>query len=187
MKMIVGLGNPGSEYENTRHNVGFIVVDELARRENVTTWQNKMAALVGEYRAYGEKVLLVKPQTYMNLSGEAVGQIARFYKIDSEDILVISDDMDLPLGKIRLKNRGSSGGHRGIESILQHLEGKDFVRVRVGIGRPPAGWAVNNYVLSKFGGEDAEVWNEAKCRVADSVQAVLADGLTKAMNTFNQG
>lgn len=187
MKMIVGLGNPGSEYENTRHNVGFLVVDELARRENVTVWQSKMAAQVGEYRAYGEKVLLVKPQTYMNLSGEAVGQIARFYKIDSEDILVISDDMDLPLGKIRLKNRGSSGGHRGIESILQHLEDKNFVRVRVGIGRPPVGWTVNNYVLSKFYGEEAETWNEAKCRVADSVQAVLADGLTKAMNTFNQG
>lgn len=187
MKMIVGLGNPGSEYENTRHNVGFIVVDELARRENVVSWQSKMSAEIGEYRAYGEKVLLVKPQTYMNLSGEAVGQIARFYKIASEDILVISDDMDLPLGKIRLKNRGSSGGHRGIESILSHLEDKNFVRVRVGIGRPPAGWTVNNYVLSKFYGEEAETWNEAKCRVADSVQAVLSDGLTKAMNTFNQG
>ena len=101
MKMIVGLGNPGAEYDNTRHNVGFLVVDELARRENILTWQKKMSAEIGEYRAYGEKVLLVKPQTYMNLSGEAVGQIARFYKIDAQDIIVISDDMDLPLGRLR--------------------------------------------------------------------------------------
>ncbi|MBQ5860388.1 MAG: aminoacyl-tRNA hydrolase [Selenomonadales bacterium] len=187
MKMIVGLGNPGAEYDNTRHNVGFLVVDELARRENILTWQKKMSAEIGEYRAYGEKVLLVKPQTYMNLSGEAVGQIARFYKIDAQDIIVISDDMDLPLGRLRLKNRGSSGGHRGIESILCHLDKADFVRVRVGIGRPPQGWTVNNYVLSRFYGEEAETWNGVCKRTADSIQSILADGLTKAMNTFNQG
>ncbi len=187
MKMIVGLGTPGSEYEATKHNAGFLVVDELARRENVDRWQSKMSALVAEYRAYGDKVLLVKPQTYMNLSGEAVGQLARWHKIEAEDIIVIHDEMDLPLGKLRLKNRGSSGGHRGNESILQHLGKADFIRVRVGIGRPPEGWKVNNYVLSRFTAEEQEPWNELCKRAADSVQAVLADGLAKAMNKFNQG
>lgn len=187
MYIIAGLGNPGRKFRNTRHNLGFITIDKLAEDLGIKVSRIKFKALIGEGWIGTEKVLLVKPQTYMNLSGEAVGQIARFYKIDAQDIIVISDDMDLPLGRLRLKNRGSSGGHRGIESILCHLDKADFVRVRVGIGRPPQGWTVNNYVLSKFYGEEAETWNTVKRRTADSIQAILADGLTKAMNTFNQG
>ena len=185
MKVIVGLGNPGREYSATRHNVGFMVVDELARRWGVSDWRRRHEAEVAEYRGAGA-VLLVKPQTYMNLSGRAVGEIARWYKLAAEDIIVVFDDLDLPVGRLRLRMKGSSGGHRGIESILAHLGADTFARVRVGIGRPPQGWATADYVLSKFTPDEAPLIEQAIVRAADAVETILKDGLNKAMNAFNK-
>lgn len=187
MKIIVGLGNPGAEYSATKHNVGFMVVDELARRWNITGWRKRSNAEVAEHRLAGEPVLLVKPQTYMNLSGTAVGELARWYKATAEDIIVIFDDMDLPAGKLRLRMKGGSGGHRGIESLLQHLSSDLFLRLRMGIGRPPAGWQVVDYVLSRFTKEEQELLDAAIIRSAEAVESIVKDGMNKAMNTFNKG
>lgn len=185
MKIIVGLGNPGTEYHETRHNAGFMVVDELARRWELNNWRSKHQALLAEYRG-AESVLLVKPQTYMNLSGNAVGEVVRWYKVKPEDVIVVYDDMDLPVGKIRLRIKGSSGGHRGIESLLTHWGQDDFIRVRIGIGRPPAGWEVVNYVLGRFSTEEAVMVNDAVKKAADAVESMIADGVNRAMNRFNR-
>ncbi|MEG6585197.1 aminoacyl-tRNA hydrolase [Dendrosporobacter sp. 1207_IL3150] len=186
MKIVVGLGNPGQEYSATRHNVGFLVIDEMARRWGISSWRNKFDAEIAEYRSGGEQVLLVKPQTYMNLSGTAVGALARWHKVPVEDIIVIYDDMDLAVGRLRLRTKGSSGGHRGIESLLSHLGKDSFTRVRVGISRPPAGWTVNNFVLSRFTDEEEPLIKEAITRSAEAIECVIAQGLTKAMNTFSK-
>ena len=148
MKIFVGLGNPGAEYANTKHNVGFMLADKLAAELNATDWRSNFNALVAEGFLDGEKILIVKPQTFMNLSGEAVVPVADFYKIDLENLIVAHDDMDIPVGTIRLRPKGSSGGHRGIASIIQHFGGlQNFPRVRIGIGRPPANWSVNSHVF----------------------------------------
>lgn len=186
MKIIVGLGNPGPQYSATKHNVGFMVVDELARRWKITSWRDKFNAEVAEYRGGAETVLLVKPQTYMNLSGVAVGELCRFYKVSPEDVTVIFDDLDLPAGKLRLRMKGGSGGHRGIESLLIHLPQDSFGRIRIGIGRPPQGWEVADYVLSRFTADEEPVIKETLNRAADAVEAILKSGLTKAMNQFNK-
>ncbi|HAK75215.1 MAG TPA: aminoacyl-tRNA hydrolase [Sporomusaceae bacterium] len=185
MKIIVGLGNPGREYSATRHNAGFLVVDELARRWNCQNWKNKSNAQVAEFRG-AEQVLLVKPQTYMNLSGTSVGELARWYKVDSEDIVVIFDDLDLPVGRLRLRMKGGSGGHRGIESLLTHLSKDTFARVRLGIGRPPEGWEVADYVLSRFTTEEEPLVEQAIAKAADAVESIIKVGLTKTMNLFNK-
>lgn len=185
MKLIVGLGNPGQEYSSTKHNVGFMVVDELARRWGITNWKSRHEALLGEYRGK-EQVLLVKPQTYMNLSGTAVGELARWYKIDTKDILVIFDDMDLPTGKLRLRVKGSSGGHRGIESLLVHLGKEEFPRIRIGIGRPPTGWKVVDYVLSRFTEEEKPLLEESLKKAGDAVEYMLEHTFDKAMNKYNR-
>lgn len=185
MKLIVGLGNPGQEYHETRHNIGWLVLDELAARWG-GGWRQREKAQVLEVRRQGEALLLVKPQTYMNLSGEAVGPLARFYKVPAADIIVIYDDLDLPTGKLRLRMKGGSGGHRGIESLLRHLDGDSFNRVRLGIGRPPAGWAVPDYVLSRFRPEEQPLLQEALDRAADAVEGILSLGMANAMNRFNR-
>ena len=186
MKLIVGLGNPGGEYSATRHNVGFLAVDELARRWNIGTWKNKNNAQVGEYRTASDTVLLIKPQTYMNLSGTAVGELARFYKVLPQDVTVIFDDLDLPAGRLRLRTKGGSGGHRGIESLLTHMGSAEFPRIRIGIGRPPAGWEVVDYVLSRFAAEEQPLLTEVIGKAADAVEYTLKHGFTKAMNAFNK-
>ncbi len=186
MKIIVGLGNPGCEYSETKHNVGFMVVDELARRWNVCNWRKRSNAEVAECRFAGESVLLVKPQTYMNLSGTAVGELARWYKTAEEDIVVIFDDMDIPAGKLRLRMKGGSGGHRGIESLLQHLNKDSFLRLRMGIGRPPQGWQVVDYVLSRFSAEEKPLLESAIIRSAEAVECIITQGMNKAMNLFNK-
>lgn len=185
MKIIVGLGNPGREYSATRHNAGFLVVDELARRWNCQSWKNKSNAQIAEFRGT-EQVLLVKPQTYMNLSGTSVGELARWYKVDSEDIVVVFDDLDLPVGRLRLRMKGGSGGHRGIESLLTHLSKDTFARVRLGIGRPPEGWEVADYVLSRFTAEEEPLVEQAIAKAADAVESIIKVGLTKTMNLFNK-
>jgi PTH1 family peptidyl-tRNA hydrolase len=185
VKIIVGLGNPGLQYSETRHNVGFMIIDELARRWGVAGWRSRHEALVAEYR--GEQaVILVKPQTYMNLSGTAVGPLARWYKAAVEDIIVIYDDMDLPSGRLRLRTKGGSGGHKGIESLLTHLSQDMFARVRIGISRPPAGWEVADYVLSRFTTDELPLLQSATERAAEAVECIIKQGMDKAMNLYNK-
>lgn len=186
VKIIVGLGNPGREYSETRHNVGFMTVDLLAQRWEISNWRSRHEALVGEHRIGEEQVLLVKPQTYMNLSGNAVGALARWYKVNLEDIIVIYDDMDLPVGKLRLRTKGSSGGHRGIESLLLQLGKEEFPRVRIGIGRPPQGWQVVDYVLARFTAEESPLISDALKKAADAAEGIVKLGLDKAMNRYNK-
>lgn len=185
MKIVVGLGNPGAEYSETRHNAGFMVVDELARRWELDNWRSKHQALVAEYRGK-EQVILVKPQTYMNLSGNAVGEIARWYKAAADDVIVAYDDLDLPAGKLRLRIKGGSGGHRGIESLLTHWGQDSFIRVRVGIGRPPAGWEVVNYVLGRFSADESPLVQDAVKKAAEAIESMINDGVNKAMNKYNK-
>ena len=185
MKIVVGLGNPGDRYKETRHNIGFHVVDELANRWNVAPWKRRYEAEVSEHRANGP-VLLVKPQTFMNLSGVAVRVAAKFYKTPATDIIVIHDDLDLAVGRLRIRERGGSGGHRGIESILAELGTDEFVRVRFGVGRPPAGWDSADYVLGKFVPEEQEIVRSAVVKAADAVEAIMKEGTAPAMNRFNR-
>lgn len=186
MKIFVGLGNPGAEYANTKHNVGFMLADKLAAEIGAENWRNNFNALVAETFFEGEKILIVKPQTFMNLSGEAVVPIADFYKIDLENLIVAHDDMDIPVGTIRLRPKGSSGGHRGIESIIQHFGGlQNFPRVRIGIGRPPENWTVNNHVLSSFNAEDAPKISSAIENLVPAVICIFREGINNAMNKYN--
>ena len=184
--LIVGLGNPGEKYERTRHNVGFLVVDALAERLGVPVQKLKHRALTNTVRLAGQKALLMKPVTFMNLSGEAVGDAARFYKLPPERVLVISDDTALPLGKLRLRKGGSAGGHNGLKSIIQHLGTDQFPRVKIGVGeKPHPDYDMADWVLSKFAGEDLKTITEAVKRAADAVECVVKDGPDKAMNQFN--
>lgn len=185
MKIIVGLGNPGNEYSETRHNVGFMAIDELARRFGISSWKKRSQALVAEYRGK-EPIVLVKPQTFMNLSGVSVGELARWYKVSVEDIVVIFDDMDLPIGRLRLRMKGGSGGHKGIESLLTHLPKDNFARIRIGIDRPQTGWQVVDHVLSSFRPEEKPFLQEAILKAADATESIVEQGLDKAMNIFNK-
>ena len=186
MKIFVGLGNPGAEYAKTKHNVGFMLADKIFAELGADGWREKFNALVAETFFEGEKIFLVKPQTFMNLSGEAVGSLTNFYKVSTEDLIVAHDDMDLPVGMIRLRPKGSGGGHHGIESIIQHLGGeKNFSRVRIGIGRPPQNWTVNNHVLSPFNAEDAEKISAALDELVPAVKCIFQNGIDNAMNKFN--
>ena len=186
MKIFVGLGNPGAEYAKTKHNVGFMLADKLFAELGADSWREKFNALIAETFFEGEKIFLVKPQTFMNLSGEAVGAITDFYKVPTENLIVAHDDMDLPVGMIRLRPKGSGGGHHGVESIIQHLGGeKNFARVRIGIGRPPQNWSVNNHVLSPFNAEDAEKISGAIDELVPAVKCIFQNGIDYAMNKFN--
>ena len=184
--LIVGLGNPGEKYENTRHNVGFQVVDELAERQNAPVQKLKFKALTNLLTISGEKVLVMKPVTYMNLSGEAVRPAADFYKIPPERILVISDDTALDLGKLRIRTKGSAGGHNGLKNIIQHLGTDQFPRVKIGVGeKPHPDYDMADWVLSKFTGEDLKTIQAAVKKAADAVACYLENGPDKAMNRFN--
>lgn len=184
--LIVGLGNPGGKYEGTRHNVGFMVVDELASRGRFSVTRAKYHALTATAEVGGQGVLVMKPTTYMNLSGEAVGEAAKFYKVAPDHVLVISDDVDLPLGKLRIRTGGSAGGHNGLKSIIQHLGSDQFPRLKVGVGgKPHPDYDMADWVLSKIQGEDRKVMDESIQRAADAVECLLRDGPQKAMNRFN--
>jgi PTH1 family peptidyl-tRNA hydrolase len=185
MKLIVGLGNPGKKYEETRHNVGFWVIDELSRRWNISLNKEKFQGLVGEGHVLGEKVVLLKPMTYMNLSGESVRPTMNWYKADLEELIVIYDDLDLPLGKIRLRLKGSSGGHNGMKSIVAHVGTEQFKRIRIGINRPPAGISVPDYVLSPFLLEEKVLAVQAVKMASDAVEAWLTEDFLKVMNRFH--
>lgn len=186
MKMFAGLGNPGAEYAATRHNVGFMLADALAARWNASGWRTKQDALVSEARLGAEKVLLVKPLTYMNESGRAVGPLLSWYKLAPEDLIVAHDDMDLPVGTIRLRKKGSAGGHNGMKSILYHVQDENFPRVRIGVGHPVHGREqVIRHVLSPFSGEDAQKIREAIEYLLPAVECILTEGIDLAMNKYN--
>lgn len=185
MKIIVGLGNPGSEYARTKHNVGFLFVDALADKLGVTDWKDKFEAKIGETRMGAEKVLLVKPQTYMNESGQAVGPLMNFYKLEPEDLIVVHDDMDIPAGTIRIRKKGSAGGHNGIKSILVHVGDEHFARVRIGIGRPLPGWTVVKHVLAPFSKEDDRLVANAIEYLIPAVECIVKEDVDKAMNRYN--
>ena len=184
--LIVGLGNPGEQYENTRHNVGFLVADELGERGSFPIQRLKFKALTNTAVIGGQGALVMKPTTYTTLSGEAVGEAARFYKIPPGRVLVISDDVDLPLGKLRIRTGGSAGGHNGLKSVIQHLGADQFPRLKVGVGgKPHPDYDMADWVLGKLQGEDKRVMDEAVKRAADAVECFLKDGPQKAMNRFN--
>lgn len=185
MKMLVGLGNPGPQYELTRHNIGFLVIDALADKVRVNSFKQQAGALVASVNYQGEKLLLVKPLTYMNLSGQAVGELARYYKIPAQDVLVIYDDLDSPFGQLRLRARGSSGGHNGIKSIISHLGTEEFPRLKVGIGRPRPGQSAADYVLEPFGSEEREALGRIIPAAVERVLVVVNKGIVAAMNEFN--
>ena len=184
--LLVCLGNPGEKYEDTRHNVGFMVADEIGERQHAPIQKLKFRALTNIFTISGEKVLVMKPVTYMNLSGEAVGEAARFYKLPPERVLVISDDVSLPLGKLRIRKGGSAGGHNGLKSIIQHLGTDQFPRIKVGVGQKPhPDYDMADWVLSKFAGEDLKTITEAIRKAADAVECLIQEGPDKAMNRFN--
>lgn len=181
--MIVGLGNPGRAYAHTRHNVGFDIVDLFAKRRKVRILNRQSRALVGSFDLCGEQILLVKPQTFMNESGQAVGDLARKHHLSPDDVLVIYDDIDLPLGKLRVRMRGSSGGHKGMKSIIAHLHSDDFPRMRIGVGR--AGDAID-HVLSRFNRKDRVIIDVTIEQAVDALNMVLEEGIEAAMNQYNR-
>lgn len=188
-KMIVGLGNPGAKYALNRHNIGFQIIDRFARRHNKEGGSVKNRAMIldtwitrGDERA---KVLLVKPMTYMNASGEAVGPLARYYHIEPEDIIVIHDDLDMESGKLRLRRNGTSGGQNGIKSIAQHLGTLDFHRAKVGIGRPPGRMDPAAYVLQDFSKQEEELFVPLREKVCEAIECWIFEGIEPAMNRFN--
>ena len=184
--LVVGLGNPGSKYENTRHNMGFLALDLLAEQEKFKFNKLRFKAWTATAELGGEKVLVMKPQTYMNLSGESVGEAARFYKVPPEHVLVISDDIALPTGKLRIRAGGSAGGHNGLKNIIQHLGSDQFPRIKVGVGSPQqAGYEVVDWVIGKPMGEDQKVLMQTLEKAAKAVSAVIAQGPEKAMSKFN--
>lgn len=185
MHLVVGLGNPGAEYARTRHNVGFMVVDRLARDLGIEVNRVWLRSLIGLGYLKEKRIILAKPLTYMNRSGEAVGQLLRWYGLTPQDLLVISDDLDLPIGQLRLRRSGSSGGHRGLQSIIEQLGSRDFARLRIGIGRPPQGVEVVNWVLSEFLPEEVPAVEKAVADASLAVQVALAEGMEAAMNRFN--
>ena len=184
--MLVCLGNPGDQYENTRHNVGFMVADQLGERSRLPIQKLKFKALTNLFTISGEKVLVMKPVTYMNLSGEAVRPAADFYKISPDHVLVISDDTALAVGRLRIRRGGSAGGHNGLKSIIQHLGTDQFPRIRVGVGeKPHPDYDMADWVLGRFQGEDKKAIDAAVKRAADAVECLLAEGIDRAMNKFN--
>lgn len=183
--LIVGLGNPGQRYADNRHNVGFQVVDRLAAASQLTFDERRNRTHLARGKLEEVNVAIAKPQTYMNLSGRAVGAIARFYKVPPERILIIHDDLDLPLGVLRLREQGGAGGHRGIASIIDHLKARDFPRLRIGIGRPPGRMAAEAYVLQDFGADQKPTMELAYEQAVQAIHAAVRDAFQGAMNEFN--
>ena len=185
MKLIIGLGNPGKPYEHTRHNIGFDIIDALAGKWGGALNQAKFNGMYATFHRPEGKVMLLKPLTYMNLSGECVRPMMDYFDIRVEDVIVIYDDLDLETGKLRLRQKGSAGGHNGIKSLIHHLGTQEFNRIRVGVSRPPAGMKVADYVLSKFSKEDAPVIRGAIDKSCEAVEASLSKPFLEVMNIFN--
>lgn len=186
MFIIAGLGNPTGKYEKTRHNVGFDVIDLLAEKYNIRINEKKHRALCGTGIMEGQKVLLVKPQTFMNLSGESIGAILNFYKIPPEtNLIVLYDDISLPPGRLRIRKKGSAGGHNGIKNIISHVGTQEFLRIKIGVGEKPRGWDLADYVLSRFSGEERRQVEEAFGKACDAAALMVQGETDRAMNHFN--
>ena len=183
---IVGLGNPGRQYEETKHNVGFHVIDKLAKKYDIEVNKFKNKAFVGDGTIKGKRVLLVKPQTYMNLSGESVREIVNFYKIPQERFVVIFDDTSLPCGSVRIRDNGSHGGHNGIRNIIDQMGTDEFNRIKVGIGEKPSGWDLADYVLAKFNPDDLPMMEQGMDKAVQGVELMLSRGIKEAANRVNQ-
>ncbi len=183
---IVGLGNPGRQYEETKHNVGFHVIDKLAEKYDIDVNKFKNKAFVGDGTIKGKRVLLVKPQTYMNLSGESVREIVNFYKIPQERFVVIFDDTSLPCGSVRIREKGSHGGHNGIRNIIDQMGTDEFNRIKVGIGEKPSGWDLADYVLAKFNPDDLPLMEQGMDKAVQGVELMLSRGIKEAANRVNQ-
>lgn len=186
MWVIAGLGNPGRQYLDTRHNLGFKVIDRLSKDYNIDVDKLKHKAFIGDGIIKGKRSMLVKPQTFMNLSGESLKDITSFYKIPSENIIIVYDDTSLPLGACRIRKQGSAGGHNGIKSIIQHLNTEQFIRIKIGIGEKPSGWDLADYVLSKFADDDMPLIQNSIERAAEAVSIILEKDVDSAMNAINQ-
>jgi len=186
VKVVLGLGNPGKKYEQTRHNLGFMVVDRLALENGVAPKRKKYHSLIGDWQRNGETVLLVKPQTYMNHSGVAVRSLCSGLRKEAKDLIVVHDDVDLSFGRIRIRQKGGAGGHRGVISILEALGDQNFLRVRVGVGRPPRGIDPADYVLEPFLPEEGTLLEDVVSRAADAVETLLEKGPHRAMEEFNR-
>ena len=186
MYLIAGLGNPGKQYEMTRHNIGFHAIDYIADELGVKVTKLKNKAIYGEGNIAGHKVLLVKPQTYMNLSGDSLVEFTKFYKIPNENVIVISDDIDLAVGRIRIRQKGSAGGHNGLKSIIARLGGENFQRVRIGVGAPAhEDYDLADFVLGRFGKDEIPVLEEAIIKADKAVKEIISRGVESAMNKFN--
>ncbi|MCI8342346.1 MAG: aminoacyl-tRNA hydrolase [Firmicutes bacterium] len=185
MKLIAGLGNPGKKYENTKHNIGFMVVDLIAKKFDIDMSKIKNKGFQGSGVVANEKAVLLKPVTYMNLSGESIKETMAFYKISMEDLIVIYDDISLPCGATRIRKKGSAGGHNGMKNIIQHLGSDSFTRVRVGIGDKPSNWDLADYVLSGFSKDEAPLMLAGCERAAKAVEVYIKDGVDAAMNFAN--
>lgn len=183
--VIAGLGNPGSKYDNTRHNVGFDTIDHLSEKHGIKVSKLRHKALIGDGLIKNERVLLVKPQTFMNLSGESVRALAEWFKVPLEKLIIIYDDVDLPLGKVRIRPNGSSGTHNGMRSVIYQLQSDEFPRIRIGIDKAPEGWELADYVLSKFKPEERKIINESISNAANAADAILTSGVNAAMNLYN--
>lgn len=186
MVLIVGLGNPGRDYANTRHNIGFDVIETLAEQEKISVLEKKQKAVIGKGYIEGHKVILAKPQTYMNLSGESVRELLDYYKLDERmDLIVVSDDISLELGQIRLRKKGSAGGHNGLKNIISHLGHDEFQRIKMGVGEKPKGYDLADYVLGHFTGAERKIMDDAAKQAADAIRIILTNGIEPAMNHFN--
>lgn len=187
MYLIVGLGNPGRQYEATRHNMGFDVIDKLVEEYNVPQSGVKFNAMYGKGRIEGQPVILMKPLSYMNLSGGPVRDMANYFKIDPEtEMIVIYDDIDLEPGQLRIRKKGSAGGHNGIKHIIQQLGTQTFVRIKVGVGAKPKGWDLADHVLGRFSTEDRKFVDEAIAKAAKAVDIIISQGTDAAMNEYNR-
>ncbi len=187
MYIIVGLGNPGKQYEATRHNVGFDFIDCLANKYNISVLEAKHKALIGKGIVAGQKVILAKPLTYMNLSGESIRQLIDYYKVDEEtELIVVYDDISLKPGGLRIRGKGSAGGHNGIKSIIQHLGHDRFIRIKIGVGEKPKGWDLADYVLSRFTTEDRKLVDEVVQVAVEAAEILVTEGIDEAMNRCNR-
>ena len=187
MYIIVGLGNPGKDYAGTRHNIGFDVIDKLAEKHSISVIEKKHKAIIGKGYVEGQKVVLVKPQTYMNLSGESVREVIDYYKVDeTEELIVISDDISLEPGQLRIRKKGSAGGHNGLKNIILHLGHDEFQRVKMGVGEKPKGYDLADYVLGHFTGDEKKIMDNAASEAADAIVMMMQEGADVAMNKYNK-
>ena len=186
MFVILGIGNPGKKYDGTRHNIGFVAMDYMSSKYGIKINKIKHKALIGEGTISGERVILVKPQTYVNLSGESLREICLYYKIDAKNVIVIHDDVSLPCGKLRIRAKGSDGGHNGLKSIIYQLSSDEFTRIKIGVGAPPEHYDMADWVLGRFSKEDISHLSKlVDCVVEEAVPEIMKNGTESAMNKFN--